>query len=537
MDRPLRGWALSLKNISTAALLLTLALYLPVLTLLAPFLSLDLEALVPVLIDSVEVPAAFVSTLISTLGSTLIALILSFLFAGALVFTPAYQRFTGRLPLLLAIPHLAFAVGLYLLLSPKGWLERALAPLGFNWDAVVMVQDAGGISLAIALGIKESWFLCWMIWAQMQRHHFADQYLLAQTFGYGRFQIVWSVLVPQLLPKLRWPLIAVAAYSLSSVEMAWVLGPTHPPTLAVLAWNWLLNPVAERRELGLLLTLVLMLMLLVTAAVIWLLPQLLQRRLPSGRRLAAPPAIGHPLLRGLLVLHLLIGMLVLFWSVAQSWFYPALLPGRWSLSAWQSIALEPFINALSLGLVSALVAILLVLLVLELGFKRTEWMLLPLFLPVLPLVVGQYQLTLWLELSPSWVAVLMAHMLWVLPYVYLVLKPAYQALPADQLLCARTLGLGPMALLLRIKCPLLLRPLCAALALGFSVSLAQYLPTIFIGAGRIDTLTTETLTRFAGGDKRLLGAQTLVLVLLAFAVYLLAQRLPQILYRKREAMH
>ena len=46
-----------------------------------------------------------------------------------------------------------------------------------------------------------------------------------------------------------------------------------------------------------------------------------------------------------------------------------------------------------------------------------------------------------------------------------------------------------------------------------------------------------TLTRFAGGDKRLLGAQTLVLVLLAFAVYLLAQRLPQILYRKREAMH
>lgn len=537
MDRSLRGWALSLKNVSAAALLLTLALYLPILTLLSPYLSLELVALLPALLQSVEIPAAFVSTLISTIGSILIALILSFLFIGALVFTPAYQRFIGRLPLLLAIPHLAFAVGLYLLLSPKGWLERVLAPMGFNWDAIALVQDAGGISLALALGIKESWFLCWMIWAQLQRHQFAEQYLLAQTFGYRRLQIVWSVLVPQLLPKLRWPLIAVAAYSLSSVEMAWVVGPTHPPTLAVLAWNWLLDPVAGRRELGLLLTLALVLMMLVIAIVIWLLPLLLTPRLPSGRRFGAPPAVGHPLLRALLVLHLLIGGLVLLWSVAQSWFYPALLPGHWSLNAWQSIAIEPLINALSLGLVSAVAAILLVLLVLELGFKRTGWMLLPIFLPVLPLVVGQYQLTLWLGLTPSWLAVLLAHMLWVLPYVYLVLKPAYQALPADQLLCARTLGLGPMALLLRLKCPLMVRPLCAALALGFSVSLAQYLPTIFIGAGRVDTLTTETLTRFSGGDKRLLGAQTLMLVLTAFAIYLLAQRLPQILYRNREAMH
>ena len=140
-------------------------------------------------------------------------------------------------------------------------------------------------------------------------------------------------------------------------------------------------------------------------------------------------------------------------------------------------------------------------------------------------------------MPPSWSAVLLAHLLWVLPYVYLVLKPAYLALPHEQLLTARTLGLNQTDLFVRLKLPLLLRPICAAFALGFSVSLAQYLPTIFIGAGRVETLTTETLSRFAGGDKRLLGAQTMALLAVALLAYMLAQRLPQIVYAKRRAMH
>lgn len=528
---------MSLKALAIAALLITLALYLPTLTLLAPYQELHFGALVQQLFLSSEVPAALLGTLVSTLGSLVVALLLSFIFIGALIFTPAYSRFVGQLPLLLAIPHLAFAVGLYLLLSPKGWLERLLAPLGLNWDGLPLVQDSLGVTLALALGIKESWFLCWIIWAQLQRQHFAEQYLIAQTLGYSRAQIIWSTLVPQLLPKLRWPLVAVAAYSLSAVEMAWVLGPTHPPTLAILAWNWLLDPDPVRRQLGLVVTLCLMLLMLVLISIIWMLPTLLRPGQPSGRRLRALPGLGQPLLKGVLGVHVLIGLLLLLWSFTQSWFYPQLLPGKWSLNAWHSLAIEPLINALTLGFSTAVAAIFLVLLVLEMSFRRTGWMLIPLFLPVLPLVVGQYQLVLWAELQPGWFAVWLAHMLWVLPYVYLVLRPAYQNLPQDQLLCARTLGLGPAALLLRVKVPLLLRPLCAALALGFSVSLAQYLPTIFIGGGRVDTLTTETLTRFAGGDKRLLGAQTLVLLLLAFSVYVLAQRLPRILYPAREAMH
>ena len=41
---------------------------------------------------------------------------------------------------------------------------------------------------------------------------------------------------------------------------------------------------------------------------------------------------------------------------------------------------------------------------------------------------------------------------------------------------------------------MLLRPLLIALAVGFAVSVAQYLPTLFAGGGRFSTLTTEALS-------------------------------------------
>jgi putative thiamine transport system permease protein len=44
--------------------------------------------------------------------------------------------------------------------------------------------------------------------------------------------------------------------------------------------------------------------------------------------------------------------------------------------------------------------------------------------------------------------------------------------------------------------------LLAALAVGFAVSVAQYLPTLFVGAGRFNTVTTEAVTLASGGQRR-----------------------------------
>ena len=78
----------------------------------------------------------------------------------------------------------------------------------------------------------------------------------------------------------------------------------------------------------------------------------------------------------------------------------------------------------------------------------------------------------------------------------------------------------------RVRLPLLRRPILVALAVGFSVSVAQYLPTLFIGAGRFPTLTTEALALAVGGDRRLAAVAALLLAALPLLALAAALAVP-----------
>ena len=74
-----------------------------------------------------------------------------------------------------------------------------------------------------------------------------------------------------------------------------------------------------------------------------------------------------------------------------------------------------------------------------------------------------------------------------------------------------------------ITAPLLLRSILLALALGFSVSVAVYLPTLFAGGGRVATLATEAAASISAGNVQSAaanGAAQTLLPLLAFAASL-----------------
>jgi ABC-type uncharacterized transport system YnjBCD permease subunit len=68
-----------------------------------------------------------------------------------------------------------------------------------------------------------------------------------------------------------------------------------------------------------------------------------------------------------------------------------------------------------------------------------------------------------------------------------------------------------------VKWPLLVRPILATLAVGFAVSVAQYLPTLFAGGGRFVTVTTEAVALSAGGNRRVLAVQALLQIALPLA--------------------
>ena len=75
-----------------------------------------------------------------------------------------------------------------------------------------------------------------------------------------------------------------------------------------------------------------------------------------------------------------------------------------------------------------------------------------------------------------------------------------------------------------------------ALAVGFSVSIAQYLPTLWLGAGRIPTLTSQAVALSSGGEAQTLAAQALWQLLLPAVCFTLTALLAWLAGRYRRGL-
>jgi putative thiamine transport system permease protein len=141
-----------------------------------------------------------------------------------------------------------------------------------------------------------------------------------------------------------------------------------------------------------------------------------------------------------------------------------------------------------------------------------------------------------LGLDASLIAVVWAHLVFVLPYVFLSLADPFRALDPRYARIAAGLGSTPARVFWRVKLPMLLRPVLIALAVGFTVSVDQYLATVFAGAGRIATLTTEAVTLSSGADRRVVAVVIALQAALPLLAFVLAFALPPMIYRNRAAL-
>lgn len=482
--------------------------------------------------DPALLPALALSAWIGATATGL-SLVLALLIVTHLHGTPAWTRLERALGALLAVPHAAFAIGFALLVMPSGLLLRLAAPLA-GWETppeLSTVHDPLGLALIAALVCKELPFLLWSIAALLRPVAQATQLRLqlqaAQAMGYAPASVWWRVLWPQLLPRLALPLLAVWAYGASVVDMALVLGPTRPPTLAQLAWVWLLDadPAgnAQGAAAALLVALLVVAGALLAMLLLRLLRPLLRARQLRGDRSRSPGAarVVGPLLAVLGGVYGGVLALLAFVSVASVWTFPSLWPQTVAGEAWQAVAASApvLLNTAGLALASAGAGVALAVAWME--STPAEWdrrasplVFATMLVPGVLLVAGLYQLTLHLRLDGSLAGLWLAHSLFTAPYALVALAPAYRGFDARYEQTARALGRSRAAFLVRIKWPMLLGPIAAAGAVGFAVSVAQYLSTQFIGAGRHATVTTEALTLASGGQRTLLAAYALLQALL-----------------------
>ena len=542
--------AKTLRPISLIALIALALLPLAWVTGSAVLAGLDVAAWQYLLND----PALTSSLLLSLwtgLASTCLAYALSMWLISRLFMRTDFQHQLQRLNValgpMLAMPHAALAIGLVFLLSPSGWLLRLFSPwlTGFDFPpAWQTTQDPLGLGLIAALVAKETPFLLWNALTQLARadvqKRWQQEFNLAQTLGYGPTRAYWRVIGPQLAKRMRWPLLAVLAYGLTVVDMAIVIGPASPPTFSVLAWQWLqtVDESSYQQGAAAALLLALCLLLVMAAMAIWWRVSKHARTRVNGERAAKIIAnystnkpddgLFLPALYAGIGVYALLMLVLLVSSVSGIWPFPELWPQSYTAAAWQNVWASSRTVWTTLGLALASSSMVLLWSVAWLELAPPAWddafrkfLYLPLLMPSVLWVIGLHRMTLFLGVDAQWLGLLLAHAMAVLPYVTITLAPAYLGFDARYAQLSASLGHKPIYFLIHVKWPLLRASLASAFAVGFAVSVAQYLPTLFVGAGRFSTVTTEAVTMASGGQRSLTAAYAwlqFVLPLLCFGV-------------------
>ena len=508
-----------------------------------------------------EQPGVFTSirlSLQSGLAATLLSLGLALSFCALMSERPVFARLSAWVSPLLAAPHVAVAVGFAFMAAPSGWLVRLVSPGLTGWDRppvdLVTVRDPEGISMVVGLLLKEVPYLILMTAAALNQVPHRQLRMSTAALGYRSATGWLKAVLPLLYPQLRLPIFAVLAFSVSTVEVGLILAPGNPPPLAVLAARWFADYDLERYFPAAAAATLQLLMVLALVGLWWVAERAVARVgtwwCEHGARTGWAEALAR-VGTGLSALSVALGvgalLAMLLWSFAQTWRYPDALPDRFSLATWATHAprvAATVVNTLSLALFTTAAALVLAIACLEsesrrdhLPTRRALWLAYaPLLVPQIAFLYGFQVSLVRLGLDGRWIAVAWAHFVFVLPYVFLSLADPWRALDPRYARSAAALGASPWSVLLRVRLPLLLRPTLVAFAIGFAVSVGQYLPTLFAGAGRMATLTTEAVTLSSGADRRILGVFAFLQALFPLAVYVAAIAIPTLVFRHRKGM-
>ncbi|MBC7281044.1 ABC transporter permease subunit [Hoeflea sp.] len=507
-----------------------------------------------------EVPGIWRSSLLSVaigLITTLVSLGAVAGFVASDLGTSGFARMRRMISPLLSVPHAAAAFGLAFLIAPSGMIMRLVSPWLTGLDRppdLLIINDPLALSMMAGLIVKEIPFLFLVTLAALPQTRHLETMRLGRSLGYGRVASFTFLLWPPVYRQIRLAVFAVVAYATSVVDVALILGPHLPPTLPVRLIDWMNDPDLDSRFLasaGAILQLGVTVSALVALVGLERIGAFVVGRIRDNgwrwRRDRAVRALARSVMGGSAVV-IFGGIAVLaLWSVSGLWQFPDALPSTFTLKSWMQALPRmsgPLGTTLAVAGVSTLIALALTILCLEREYETGRGrgggalllIYLPLIVPQISFMFGLQVLSIWLGVDASFPALVLAHLVFVLPYVFLSLSDPWRAHDRRHDLIAAGLGMSRTRTLVKIRLPMLTRAILTAAAVGFSVSVGQYLPTVLIGAGRLTTVTTEAVALAAGGNRRVIGVYAFMQTLLPFFAFAIATGLPGLVFRNRRGL-
>ncbi|AGP81705.1 ABC transporter permease [Alteromonas mediterranea MED64] len=502
-------------------------------------------------------------SLFTGVGSTLLAMAGAFLLLATFYQSSWLEKVQGLLSPFLVFPHAAAAIALLFVLSPSGIFARLMVLGGDDVPPVAgssfFPYDEFGFSVLLALSLKELPFIILMALSVMSQPLIKKKLLgyvnVGSSLGYSPTASFFKLVAPSIFTQIKLPILAVLVFATSNVEIPLILGSNNPSTLAVAIMHWFNHIDLSMRLLAssaaVLQVAVSGVVLLLFFAVEHFLMYLGKQSLIKGRRHGADAlvrGIGYGIVSLYVILISTVIYAVVMYSIAKHWSFPALLPEGVTFLHWGT-ALEalatPLVNSLLLGMLVSTSAMLLVLFTLEseqlkpAARHANSAFSISLFLPLLvPGVAFLYGLVWFQQLvlqNAVWFHTYIAHMVYVVPYVFLSMAVAYRKFDNRYAMVAQSLGKTPWQVFYRIKLSLMLNAILVAWALGLAISFSQYLPTLLASGGTIATITTEAVASVSGSSTRLTAVYVIIQGAMPLIGFVIAWYLPGVLMKNRGA--
>ncbi len=226
------------------------------------------------------------------------------------------------------------------------------------------------------------------------------------------------------------------------------------------------------------------------------------------------------------------------WSFAKGWFFPDLLPKRWSMRAWEYAFSDTsgVIDSLGLTIGISLTATLLSILVgvpagRALGMYKfrgktlVELLILaPMIVPGIAVVLGIHSVFISMGLNNTVSGVILVHLIPTLPYMILVMAGIFSNYDAAFEAQARSLGASPIKTFWYVTLPAIMPGIIVGGLFAFLVSWSQYILTLLIGGGRVVTLPLLLFNFATSGRNDITGAIGMIYILPGIIILLLTAR-------------
>ena len=516
-------------------------------------------------------------SLFTGVGSTLLAVIAAFCILATFYQSSLLGKIQGVLSPFLVFPHAAAAISLLFVVSPSGifaaittrlnaYFSHAFATPFVNEISEMalpaandgtLLYDGLGLSILIALSLKELPFILLMTLSVMSqplvKKKLTGYVKVGTALGYSPTASFFKLVLPTIFSQIKLPLLAVLVFATSNVEIPLILGPNNPSTLAVAIMHWFNHIDLSMRLLASSAAVVQVAVSAVAVVLFLGIERLVaytgKRSLSGGNRYFADAvlrACGFVIMAFYIILICTVVYTVVVYSFAKQWHFPLLLPEGLTLLHWStatSALTTPLINTLLLGALVSTTSLVLVLFTLESEQLKparavaSNAFSVSLFLPLLvPGVAFLYGLVWFQQLvfqNAVWFHTYVAHMVYVLPYVFLSMAVAYRKFDNRYAMVAQSLGKTPWQVFYHVKLPSLFSAIMVAWALGLAISFSQYLPTLLASGGTLPTVTTEAVASVSGSSTRLTAVYVIIQAVMPLIGFMIAWYMPAIATRRR----